>query len=279
MMPVTPQLQPSSVSKLSHSLAAAALLLALGAALPAKAKSAAEKGLEIARETERRDTGFGDSQVTLTMMLSNRHGDTSTRQMRIKTLETTGAKLGDRSLTVFDHPRDIKGTAFLSHTKILSPDDQWLYLPALKRVKRISSANKSGSFVGSEFAYEDLVSFEVEKYSYLWLRDEKCGGLDCFVSERLPLYKNSGYTKQVVWIDKDEYRLHRIDFFDRRGALRKTMIPSQYRQYLGKYWRAHRIEMTNHQSGKKTVLVFRDFAFRLGVAARDFTASRLKTVR
>ena len=279
MMPVMPRLQPNSSPKLGYSLAAAALLLALGAALPAKAETAAEKGLEIARETENRDSGFGDSQVKLTMTLSNRNGDTSTRQLRIKTLETNDAKLGDRSVTVFDQPRDIKGTAFLSHTKVLLPDDQWLYLPALKRVKRISSANKSGSFVGSEFSYEDLVSFEVEKYSYIWLRDEKCGALDCFVSERFPLYKNSGYTKQVVWIDKEHYRVQKIDFFDRRDALRKTMVPSEYQQYLGKYWRAQRIEMNNHQTGKKTVLVFEDFAFQTGVVARDFTASRLKTVR
>ncbi|NIT13503.1 MAG: outer membrane lipoprotein-sorting protein, partial [Candidatus Dadabacteria bacterium] len=99
--------------------------------------------------------------------------------------------LGDKSITVFDEPRDIEGTALLSHTKILDPDDQWLYLPAVKRVKRISSKNKSGPFVGSEFAYEDLLSQEVDKYNYKWLKDEKCGDLECHVVERYPLYENS----------------------------------------------------------------------------------------
>ena len=77
----------------------------------------------------------------------------------------------------------VKGVNILSHTKIFEPDDQWLFLPALKRVKRISSRNKSGPFMGSEFAYEDLVSREVEKYSYKFIKDEKCPTIEgnCFV--------------------------------------------------------------------------------------------------
>ena len=73
---------------------------------------------------------------------------------------------------VFRTPRDIEGTALLSHAQILEPDNQWLYLPALKRVKRISSANKSGPFVGSEFAFEDFTALELNKYDYVWLSEE-----------------------------------------------------------------------------------------------------------
>ena len=96
--------------------------------------------------------------------------DESVRELRRQVFESTEEGRGDKSIIVFDSPRDIGGTALLSHTKILEPDDQWLYLPALGRVKRISSGNKSGPFVGSEFAYEDLVSQEVDKYNYRWLR-------------------------------------------------------------------------------------------------------------
>ena len=87
------------------------------------------------------------------------------------------------------------GTALLSHTKILAADDQWLFLPALQLVKRISSANKSGPFVGSEFAYEDLASQELDKYDYRFLGEQPCGDLTCYVVERVPAYENSGYTK------------------------------------------------------------------------------------
>ena len=87
--------------------------------------------------------------------------------LSLRTLEVPDESVGDKSLIIFDSPRDIKGTALLSYAKILDPDDQWLYLPALKRVKRISSVNKSGPFVGSEFAFEDFTALELNKYASL----------------------------------------------------------------------------------------------------------------
>ena len=186
---------------------------------------------------------------------------------------------GDKSLTIFDHPRDIKGTAFLSFTKILEPDDQWLYLPALKRVKRISSANKSGPFVGSEFAYEDLTSFEVAKYTYTWLRDEPCGELNCFVVERIPQYERSGYSKQVAWVDAAEYRIVKVDFYDRKDSLLKTLKSNEWEQYLDQYWRPHRMHVVNHQTGKETTLTFQPYQFREGVNEANFNQSRLARLR
>ncbi len=124
-----------------------------------------EIGLEIAREADNRDFGFGDQEVDVFMELFNAHGESSTREMRNRTLEIADPNKGDKTMIIFDHPRDVKGTAFLTFSNILEPDDQWLYLPSLKRVKRISSKNKSGPFVGSEFAYEDISSQEVGKYS------------------------------------------------------------------------------------------------------------------
>jgi hypothetical protein len=102
-----------------------------------------DKGETIAREAERRDRGWGDSQAQAIMILEDIGGNTRERRLRLSTLERRGDNQGDKSLIVFDEPRDIKGTALLSYTRILEPDDQWLFLPALKRVKRISSANKS----------------------------------------------------------------------------------------------------------------------------------------
>jgi len=247
-----------------------------GAALAATPET---KGLEIAKEIDRRDIGFGDSRTDLQMHLTNRHGEKSVRKLRLATLENSDPEAGDKSLTVFSHPRDIKGTAFLSFTKILDPDDQWLFLPALKRVKRISSANKSGPFVGSEFAYEDLVSFEVGKYSYKWLRDEACGDQECFVIERFPKYENSGYTRQIAWVDKAEYRIQKVDFYDRKETLLKTLVQSKFEQYLGKYWRPLQMVMKNHQTGKATTLVYSAYEFQVGINENDFTPNRLKRIR
>lgn len=245
--------------------------------LPGMAASPEEKGLAIIREMDRRDTGFGDSVADMVMTLKNKQGRKSTRHLRLKILEVTGD--GDRSLSVFDQPRDIKGTAMLTYSHSLKPDDQWMYLPALKRVKRISSRNKSGPFMGSEFAFEDLGSQEVEKYGYRWLRDEAWHNLPCFVVERLPAYPHSGYTRQVVWIDKEAYRSQKIDYYDRKNTLLKTQTFSGYRQFLGRYWRAHDMNIMNHQTGKSTHLAWKKIRFRTGLKEKDFDRNSLKRAR
>lgn len=266
---------------IKHSLlpAAVAALIAPIAAGPLEAASPEERGHEIAVEVDARDLGFEDSRVELSMELRNAQGETSQRSLWIETLEVPDPEVGDKSLTYFLNPGDIEGTAFLSFTKILEPDDQWLFLPALKRVKRISSANKSGPFVGSEFAYEDLTSFEVGKYDYKYLRDDVCGDMTCFVVERFPLYENSGYTRQVAYIDQSEYRIVKVEFYDRKDSHLKTLNSTEWQEYLGQYWRPHRMHMVNHQTGKETVLTFGDYAFRTGVSERNFRKSSLDKIR
>jgi len=255
------------------------LLLSLLVLLPPAglAETAEVKGLAIATEADRRDKGFGDSSATLNMILRNKQGDESTREVRVRTLEIEGD--GDKSLSVFDSPPDVKGTAFLTFSHVTGPDDQWLYLPALKRVKRISSKNKSGPFMGSEFAYEDISSDEVEKYTYKYLREEPCAEFDCFVMERFPVDENSGYTRQQVWIDTAEYRPHKIDYYDRKNAHLKTLTFHEYSQYLDKYWRAMRYEMVNHQTGKSTTLLWQEYQFRSGLTERDFDQNSLKRAK
>ena len=236
-----------------------------------------QKGLEIAIEADKRETGFGDTTANMTMLLKNRHGEESSRYIRLRTLEVDGD--GDKSMSVFDRPRDVKGTAFLSFTHKAGSDDQWLYLPALKRVKRISSRNKSGSFMGSEFAYEDISSQEVEKYTYKYIKDEPCGDVDCFVIERDPVDELSGYTRQVAWINKKEYRPEKVDFYDRKNSLLKTLTYKDYQQYLGKYWRANEMYMQNHQTGKTTLLSWTNYKFGTGLTKRDFDKNSLKRAR
>lgn len=235
------------------------------------------KGLEIATEMDKRDTGFKDMQANLIMILRNKNGDEAKRRIRNKTLEVPGD--GDKSLAIFDHPADVKGTAFLSYTHAKKADDQWLYLPALKRTKRISSANKSGPFLGSEFAYEDISSQELDKYSYQYINEEKAEGRDSYVIERKPTYKNSGYTKQIVWVDKEYYQPNRIDFYDRKGALLKTLTFHEYKRYLGKHWRSGRMEMLNHQTGKSTSLLWQNYQFKVGLNNRDFHRNILKRIK
>ncbi len=241
------------------------------------AQTAEEKGLQIAKAADAYDQGFVDFTANMQMILKNKKGEVSKRQIRIRTLEVDGD--GDKSMSIFDEPADVKGTAMLTYSHGLKPDDQWLYLPAIKRVKRINSRNKSGPFMGSEFAFEDLGSQEVEKYSYKYLRDEACEDRQCFVIERIPAYKFSGYTRQQVWLDQQDYRLMKADFYDRKNELLKTLTASDYQQYLGRYWRPGKMEMINHQNGKSTTLEWNDFRFKTGLQDRDFKSQTLKRVR
>ncbi len=254
------------------------LTLSLSLSMVALAETPEQMGLAIALEADARNTGFRDSTVKMLMTLKNRHGQESIRNIRVKTLEVQDD--GDKSMSIFDDPRDVKGTAFLTYTHKTGDDDQWLYLPALKRVKRISSRNKSGSFMGSEFSYEDIASQELEKYTYKWIRDEVYKGNDSFVVEYYPVdRKNSGYTRQVTWIDKDEYRVWRVEYFDRKSSHLKTLEISGYKAYMSKYWRAGEMHMVNHQNGKSTLLEFSDYEFMTGLKASDFSQNSLKRAR
>jgi outer membrane lipoprotein-sorting protein len=241
------------------------------------AQSAEQRGLEIAQAADAYDSDFTDFTANMIMTLRSKTGETSTRKIRVKTLEIK--KDGDKSLTIFDQPADVKGTAMLTFSHGLEADDQWLYLPALKKVKRINSRNKSGPFMGSTFAFEDLSSQEIEKYSYKFLREEACGEWQCYVIERKPEYKYSGYTRQVTWLDKEAYRLVKVEFYDRKKSLLKTLVTSDFNQYLGHYWRPGKMDMVNHLTGKGTLLEWTDYQFQTGLTDRDFRSQSLKRIK
>ena len=239
--------------------------------------SAEEIGRQIALDASARNDGFGNLTASMTMVLRNKQGQENQRSVRFKVLEVP--EDGNQSLFVFDQPRDVQGTALLIHGHVQGQDDQWLYLPALKRVKRISSSTRSGSFMGSEFSYEDLGNPEVEKYTYKYLRDEPCGELACSVTEQVPVDAKSSYSRQVVWQDTDELRTWKVDYYDRKNAHLKTLVMADYQQYLDQYWRAREMTMVNHLTGKSTVMNWTDFQFQTDLDERDFTQTGLRRVR
>ncbi len=274
---------PAGISPGARKVAAASLFLAMTCFFPAYApapclaEAPEEKGLRIAREASERDDGFADFTAVMTMVLRDRQGRESVRQMRVKVLEVQ--ENGDKSLFVFDQPRDVQGTALLTHAHVNAPDDQWLYLPALRRVKRINAARRSGSFMGSEFSYEDMSSSQVEEYVYRFLRDEPCGELTCTVTEQVPLDKRSGYSRKIVWRDVDHLRTWKMELYDRKGSHLKTLTFENYRQYAGRYWRAERQTMENHLTGARTVLDWNQLSFGNNLRDSEFTRPALRRVR
>jgi len=253
------------------------MICAMTITWPVSAADLAERGKSIAIEADKRSSGFGAREESFVMHLRDRGGNERTRQLRVKILERPEGH--DWSLTIFDQPGDVKGTAFLTHTNGLEDDDQWIYLPSLKRVKRISSKNKSGHFMGSEFAFEDMSAFAPEKYAYKFHRMEACGDLECYVSEWIPLYQNSGYARHEVWHDAVEYRTQRIDYYDEESKSLKMLVFSDYKIFKGQFWLPMTLEMTSHQTGKSTLLTYESYDFDVALDAGDFDQNALKRAK
>jgi hypothetical protein len=233
----------------------------------------AMSNLEVAQKSDKVTDGFESSIAQTEMILINASGQQSIRQMEMKTLE---GEHGDKSISTFLTPADVKGTKTLTHEHLNRDDDQWLYLPALKRVKRIASSNKSGSFMGSEFSYEDIGNQDYEKFTYEGEVEEvMLNGEKCYKGVRIPKDKNSGYTKQVSWIAMENFLLKKVDYYDRKSELLKTAIFSDYKKIDG-VWRVGKIEMKNHQNDKSTVLIWKDDKIHAGLSDKEFNKRVLK---
>lgn len=243
--------------------------LALAAILvgPAFAQTPEERGLEIALETERRDADFGDYVVEGLMTLESPNGTTGQRKFSMYTLEMKND--GDKRLVHFNEPRDLAGMVSLTYSHGLKPDDQWLYLPALRRTKRLAARDKTGSFAGSEFAFEDISTWEVKKYTYKYLRDEDLEGKATFVVENTPTYPYSGYSRIMEWVDQEIYHPRRLLYYDIAGNPLKELRFHDYRQFLERYWRPMRAVMTNLQTGAVSTIDWSNYQFRTGLEEND----------
>lgn len=249
------------------------LVVSMLGAVPAGRAQADAKGLEIAKKVDRANEGFEGERSSIEMILVNAHGDKTTRRMTNIIYEVK--RDGDKSKIEFEWPADVKGTRMLTWSHKTDADDQWLFLPAIKRVKRISSSNKSGSFMGSEFSYEDLGSQEVEKYTHTYIRDEQFEGRDCWVTERVPTDPRSGYSKQVVWTDKGYLNPTKVEYYDRRGDLLKVGVFQGYSKVNG-LWRAKSIKMDNVQTKKSSTLTWKERTLKVSLDEDDFDSDNLE---
>lgn len=247
------------------------LILALTLSMQAFAKEN-KKGRDLAIKMQKKAEGFVTDKSTLEMILVNAHGDKVVRKMESMTKEVK--EDGDKKLMTFLWPTDVKGTKLLTLAHKDKDDDQWLYLPAFKRVKRISSRNKSGAFMGSEFSYEDMGSQDIEKYEFFYLKDEKLGKHNCHKMERFPKSKSS-YSKQIMWIDTKKLVARKIEYYNKRKELLKVSTFENFKKQK-KWWRADVITMNNVQTKNKSIL--KVVKKELGVNLRDalFRKTKLK---
>ena len=211
----------------------------------------------------------GDDQTSvLTMTLTNKSGQTRVRKIQQYTKD-----LGDteKSIMFFLSPADVKNTSFMNWSYDSDKaDDQWIYLPALKKVKRISSDSKSDYFMGSDFTYDDLGDRKLDADVHKLLRTEKVDGIDCYVVESVSKDEDYMYSKTITWIRKDNFVGMKKEFYDEDEDLLKVLKIKKVEKISG-FWVITHSEMKNVQKNHKTSMQLSAIKINTGVSASKFT--------
>jgi hypothetical protein len=196
-----------------------------------------------------------------TMTLMNDKGQQRVRKTHsVSMLQPNG--IDSKLMIRFLFPGDVQGTGYLQVQHYDGEDDMWIYLPALKKVRRLVANNKRDSFVGSDISYGDILVPVVDTYKHTMLKSETLDGEDCWVIEAVPateqIKKDYGYAKYVAWIRKRNFIEKKVDYFDTSGRPLKTQLVPEVLEVdpANHKWYGVRREITNHQTGHKTLLVF-----------------------
>lgn len=225
-------------------------------------------GLEIIENVYNRPVGE-DMTADLTMTLINSSG-----KERVRKIKQFSRDFGDveKKIMFFVAPADVKNTSFMSwsYDEEGKDDDQWIYLPALKKVKRISSDSKSDYFMGSDFTYDDLGDRKPTDDNHTLLREEKLQGEDCYVVESIPKDEDYMYSKTVTWIIKDKWIGLKKEFYDEDGDLLKILTVNKYEKING-FWIIINTEMKNVQRDHKTVMELRNVKINTNIPKSKFT--------
>lgn len=216
-----------------------------------------------------------------TMTLINDKGQQRVRKTHsVSRLQPNG--IDSKLLIRFLKPGDVEGTGYLQVQHYDGEDDMWIYLPALKKVRRLVANNKKDSFVGSDFSYGDILQPVVDTYKHTILRSEVLDGEDCWVIESVPateqIKKDYGYAKKTTWIRKSNFMEKKVEYLDTAGRPLKTMLVPEVIEVdpVEHKWWATRREVRNHQTGHRTLLVFDNLDTKTPVGEDYFTTRYLE---
>ena len=215
-----------------------------------------------------------DRTSTLTMTLVNKSGQTRVRKIKQFTRDFGTV---EKSIMFFISPADVKNTSFMnwSYDEPGKDDDQWIYLPALMKIKRISSDSKGDYFMGSDFTYDDLGDRKPTADTHKVLREEKMNGLDCYVVESTPKDEDYMYSKTVTWVVKGRWYGLKKEFYDEDGELLKILTLKKA-DNIKNYWIIADVEMNNVQSNHKTRIQLNNIKIDTGIPASMFTQRMMK---
>lgn len=225
-------------------------------------------GLDIVENVYNRSVG-DDMTADLTMTLTNSSGDNRVR--KIKQFSKDFGKV-EKKIMFFVTPADVKNTSFMnwSYDEDGKDDDQWIYLPALKKTKRISSDSKSDYFMGSDFTYDDLGDRQPKQDNHKLLREENVNGENCYVVESTSKDKDYMYSKTITWIIKDKWIGLKKEFYDEDEELLKILKVNKYEDING-FWIITNTEMKNEQKDHKTIMELKNVKINTGIDEGKFT--------
>ncbi len=237
-------------------------------------------GDEIAKRINARNEGVAVSRK-LTMQMTDRTGKT-----RIRDTRAFRKYFGDEKRTVifYQQPKSVKGTAFLTwdYPRTEQDDDQWLYLPAMRKVRRISAADRGDYFLGTDLSYEDIKlesRIGIDDYRRKTLGENEVDGHHCYILESLPVdaatAKELGYGKIEQCVDSKIWIVRKAKMWDVNMNPLKTVYFSDIREVQG-IWTQHRIEVENHKTGHRTSFRFSDVDYQGGVRDELFTQNALR---
>ncbi len=230
-------------------------------------------GLQVMEKVYNRDTG-NDMEANLTMTLINSSGDQRVREIK-QYLRDFGKV--EKKIMFFIKPADVRNTSFMnwSYDDPSKDDDQWIYLPALKKVKRISSDSKGDYFMGSDFTYDDLGDRKPGDDNHKILREEKLNGEDCYVIESIPKNADYMYSKTVTWVVKGKWIGLKKEFYDEDGDYLKTLIIEKYGNIKG-FWIITKTKMDNVQKKHQTIMELSNVKINVGIPSNKFTERMMK---
>ncbi len=253
--------------------------LAHPAASAEVASSELPTGLEVVEQVNRRDEG-----VTLRrdshMELIDSKGRTRSRVARMFRKYDGDDK---KTTVYFTEPATIAGTSFLTfdYAEAERADDQWLYLPAHRKVRRISPTDRGSSFFGTDLSYEDVkkeTKLAAEDYRWKVLGTETVDGHECYVLEGIPIDEQTardlGYSRVLSRIDKNLWLTRRADYWDLKDQHLKTTHNLEIEE-IGGFWTIVRTEVVNHRSGHRTIFEFSNIAYDDGVPDELFEPGNL----
>lgn len=221
-------------------------------------------------------------QKSISMTLTNDRGEVRQRKIyAVTALQDNG--VDSNMLVRFISPADAKGTAFLKIEHLDGDDDQWIFLPAMHKSRRLVSSNKKDSFLGSDFSYGDVLPPKISLYRNKLIAEKVVDGSSCFVIESVPsddnVKRDYGYSRKITWIGKEHFHETKVEYYDLSNKLLKTqsirniiLVDRDHNRWVANYR-----EMTNHQNGHKTLFVADKYSTEVVITNKTFSLRNLET--